>query len=115
MGCHKRSHAEENDIIRGKRIDSRFYQIVGIPQIKTFRTDQLWMVEYGDEIVHCKTTHRDDPFDGAMDNGEVMARHLGRANYLRVGGSVGSATLAELERQFDQIDLPGDSLFKDYD
>ena len=30
----------------------------------------------------------DRPADGVLDNGEIMPRHFGRANYVTVGGSV---------------------------
>ena len=78
-----------------------------------YRMSQLWLIEYTSDMMSLTSSHYDDPFDGNQSNGEIMARHLGRANLLKVDGSVISMTKDELENEFDQLSQPGASIFQD--
>ena len=61
---------------------------------------QIWLVEYcrGEMNLHRPTI--DSPFDRDPDNGEIMPRHLGKANVMFVGGSVRSMSGDELEAEY---------------
>ena len=74
---------------------------------------QLWIMEYTTDILQLAATHRDEAFDDDEENGEVMARHLGLANYARVDGSVTSLPKRELEIEFENIDTDVTNLFQD--
>lgn len=87
------------------------YGMNNLVNARVFRYEQLWMTEYNSDIIGAKTYDRDDPFDGVLDNGELQARHMGKANYLTVSGAVFDATPEELETHFEAIDGDGDSLF----
>jgi len=80
---------------------------------RAYRMSQLWLAEYTCDMISLTSSHYDDPFDGDQSNGEIMARHLGRANLLKVDGSVISMTKDELENEFDQLSQPGASIFQD--
>lgn len=77
-----------------------------------YRMNQLWLVEYTSDLINLTSSHHDDPFDENESNGEIMARHLGRANLLKVDGSVLSMTKDELENEFDRLSQPGASIFQ---
>ncbi len=84
----------------------RHYGMNNLVHARQFRPSQLWMTEYNTEIIGAKVTDRDDPFDGDLSNGELRARHMGKANYLTVDGSVSHATREDLEMHFEMIDDP---------
>lgn len=89
------------------------YGMNSLVDTRSPRADQLCLVEYTGDLVSLGSSHCDDPFDGDQSNGEIMARHLGRANLVKVDGSVMSMTKDELENEFDQLSRPGVSIFQD--
>ena len=73
---------------------------------------QLWMVEYSTDIMQLSTTHRDEAFDDDLENGEVMGRHFGSANYAKVDGSVTSRPKGELELEFYNLNHSIKNIFE---
>jgi prepilin-type N-terminal cleavage/methylation domain-containing protein len=61
---------------------------------------QLYMVEYSDPEMMLHYDPLDEPFDGDIDNGEIMARHEAKANYVTVDGAVSSAFRADLQDEY---------------
>ena len=88
------------------------YGMNNLVNTKSPRGDQLCLVEYTGDLLNLGSNHRDDPFDEDEGNGEIMARHRGRANLLKVDGSVTSMTKDELESEFDQLSRSG-GIFQD--
>ncbi|MHC4985900.1 MAG: type II secretion system protein [Planctomycetota bacterium] len=66
--------------------------------------NQIWLIEYTDRDVFLHDAPLDQPFDDNAANGEVMARHLGRANTLFVDGGVRSMTKADVQAEYDDPD-----------
>ena len=83
------------------------YGMSNIVPVRNYLPSQLWLTEYCDEVVSLTTSYRDEPFDDDLENGEVMARHFGSANCVRVDGSVFSMTKGQLEAEFDKLDDMG--------
>jgi len=61
--------------------------------------DQVWLTEYTHDMVDLTPGAGDEPFDNDPINGEVLARHLGRANIARVDGGVEGFFPSELASQ----------------
>lgn len=74
---------------------------------------QLWMTEYSTDIMRLSTIHRDEAFDGDDENGEVMDRHFGSANYVKVDGSVTSLPKRELALEFYNLNHSINNIFED--
>lgn len=90
---------------------ARDYGMNNMVHARDHRYSQLWMTEYTTDIIAAKPADRDDPFDGVLTNGEVMARHRGRANYLTVDGAVQSMTREDMQFHFESIDDNPESIF----
>jgi len=88
------------------------YGMSNIVPVRNYLPSQLWLTEYCDEVMNLTTSSRDDPFDNDYDNGEVMARHFGYANCVRVDGSVFRMTKGELEAEFDKLDTGMNNVFE---
>jgi len=73
---------------------------------------QLWLVEYSDRLIHLAGSEPDVPFDEDLSNGEVMDRHLGRANFVKIDGSVDSMTKDELRVEFGKLNTEAESLWR---
>ena len=63
--------------------------------------NQIWLIEYTDRDVFLHDVPLDQPFDGEVTNGEVMPRHLGRANILFVDGGVRSMNKLAIQGEYD--------------
>ena len=63
--------------------------------------NQLWLVEYTDRDVFLHDSPLDQPFDSDQTNGEVMPRHLGRANVLFVNGVIRSMSKSAIQAEYD--------------
>lgn len=74
---------------------------------------QLWITEYTTDIMRLSATHRDEAFDGEEEEGEVMGRHFGSANYVKVDGSVTSQPKKAMEIEFENIDTGVRNIFQD--
>lgn len=88
------------------------YGMSNIVPVRDYLPSQLWLTEYCDEVVSLTTSYRDEPFDDDLENGEVMARHFGYANCVRVDGSVFRMTKGELEAEFDKLDTGINNVFQ---
>lgn len=62
---------------------------------------QICLIEYNVPEINLHRPAIDQPFDDQIDNGEIMARHLGAANVLTVDGKVRSMTKDDLKAQYD--------------
>jgi len=87
------------------------YGMSNIVPVRDYLPSQLWLTEYCDEVVSLTTSYRDEPFDDDLENGEVMARHFGFANCVRVDGSVFRMTKGQLEAEFNKLDTE-DNVFQ---
>jgi hypothetical protein len=85
--------------------DECHYGMSNLVPVRNFSMTQLWLTEYTDEVMRLSSYHRDDPFDDNLENGEVLDRHLGFANCAKVDGSVFHMSKAELETEFDNLDV----------
>ena len=64
--------------------------------------NQIWLAEYTvSQINFDRGDPVDQPFDGTRDNGEIMDRHLGKANVMFVRGDVTRMTKAQLQAEHD--------------
>jgi len=63
--------------------------------------NQICLIEYNVPEINLHRPAIDQPFDDQTDNGEIMARHLGKANVLTVDGKVRSMTKDDLKAQYD--------------
>ena len=84
------------------------YAMNSLIPAQAYRPSQLLLVEYAGTVAWLdgqdeNEPYKDEPFDGDLINGEVMARHLGRANYVRIDGSVADATKEELRVEYEQV------------
>ncbi len=61
---------------------------------------QIYMMDYTDADAILHGDQLDQPFDEKYTNGEVVARHNGRANVLYVDGRIVSLTKPEIEEQY---------------
>ncbi|KKN85824.1 hypothetical protein LCGC14_0274410 [marine sediment metagenome] len=96
-----------NSPVKAKWVNRSDYGMNSLIPLRAYRPSQLFLVEYSHTVVQLSTGMIiDEPFDEDIDNGEVMARHLGRANFLRIDGSVADATKEELRIEYEQIDNP---------
>ena len=70
------------------------------------RGGQLLLADYSDAIIRLEDSMGlgvHDPFDGDLDNGEIMDRHLGRASLVQVDGSVSSMTKDQLRLEYERL------------
>ena len=96
-----------NPPVRTKSVKTSDYGMNSLVPLRAYRPSQLWLVEYSRTVVQLDDSiEKDKPFDEEVKNGEVMDRHLGRANFLRIDGSVADATKEELRIEYEQIDNP---------
>ncbi len=89
------------------------YGMSNLVWTRNYLLSQLWLVEYSSDIMSLTTSHRDDPFDDDRDNGEILGRHFGFANYVTVAGNVVAANKADLEVEFENIDIR-DNIFQTF-
>ncbi|MHC4986156.1 MAG: prepilin-type N-terminal cleavage/methylation domain-containing protein [Planctomycetota bacterium] len=92
--------------VRQKTFHETDYGMNNLVPTHTFRWGQLMLIEYNDAVVRLEGGGLDphEPFDGNPDNGEIQDRHLGKANLVRVDGSVTSQTKVELANEFARLD-----------
>jgi len=83
------------------------YGMSNLVPTRNYLHGQLWLTEYSSDVMRLSNYHRDDPFDDERENGEVMGRHFGFANCVRVDGSVFRMTKGQLETEFNKLDDMG--------
>ncbi len=72
------------------------YGMSNLVPVRNYSLEQIWLMEYTHDMVDMTPGLGDEPFDDDPANGEVLARHLGRTNLIRVDGGVSSYSLAQL-------------------
>ena len=99
------NYAAVNPPVRVDTYHETSYGMSDLVPTVAYRLDQLMLVEYNQPILYLQPgdpiSH--DPFNGNLDDGEIEERHLGKANFLRVGGSVGGMTKVELAREYQNL------------
>jgi len=88
------------------------YGMNSLVRPKEYSMDQIVLVEYNKSTIWFDGPTPHEPFDGDNSNGEIQDRHLGKANYLLVDGSVGSMFKEELEAEYHKIAAPERSQFE---
>ena len=88
------------------------YGMSNLVPVRNYLHSQLWLTEYSSDVMRLSNYHRDDPFDGDLENGEVLGRHFGFANCADVDGSVFRMSKNELKVEFEKIDTGTENVFQ---
>jgi hypothetical protein len=91
-----------NPPVRIKGRGKTDYAMNSLVPMHRYSMEQLLLVEYNESAAWLDGPTPDMPFDESIDDGEVIARHLGKANFVRTDGSVGSMTKGELQAEYER-------------
>ena len=91
-----------NDPVRISAFHETDYGMNNLVPPHSYRTDQLLFVDYSDAIVRLEGVSIDEPFDDDVANGEVLDRHLGRANLVCIDGRVTGMSKEELRHEYER-------------
>ena len=98
-----RNYATVNPPVYTDAVEDTDYGMNSFIESDKHGMGQILLVEYSAGTVWLNGTQLDEPFDGDLENGEIMDRHLGVANVLLVDGSIVMMTKEELQAEYEKI------------